>query len=98
EVLKEVQEVTANLLPEPSTALVPLEQAPPPVAEEIRKRMEEIDVSDTQSIISFGSRAQAGLQEISQSMLADVKNKDVGPAGDSLREIVTTIRGFSVSE
>jgi uncharacterized protein YaaN involved in tellurite resistance len=31
-------------------------------------------------------------------MLSDVRNKDVGPAGDSLRDIVTTIRGFSVSE
>ena len=31
-------------------------------------------------------------------MLQDVRNKDVGPAGDSLRSIVTTIRGFSVSE
>jgi uncharacterized protein YaaN involved in tellurite resistance len=31
-------------------------------------------------------------------MLQDVKNKDVGPAGDSLRNIVTTIRGFSVDE
>ena len=27
-----------------------------------------------------------------------MRNKDVGPAGDSLRNIVTTIRGFSVSE
>ncbi len=31
-------------------------------------------------------------------MLAGVKIKDGGPAGDSLRNIVTTIRGFSVSE
>jgi uncharacterized protein YaaN involved in tellurite resistance len=31
-------------------------------------------------------------------MLADVRNKDVGPAGDSLREMVTSLRGFSVSE
>ena len=31
-------------------------------------------------------------------MLQGVKNKDVGPAGDSLRKMVTTIRGFSVSE
>ncbi|MEM9579394.1 MAG: toxic anion resistance protein, partial [Pseudomonadota bacterium] len=38
------------------------------------------------------------LQVISQQMLSDVRNKDVGPAGDSLRSIVTTIRGFSVSE
>ncbi len=60
--------------------------------------MAEIDMENTGSIIGFGSGAQAGLQEISQSMLADVRNKDVGPAGDSLREIVTTIRGFSISE
>jgi uncharacterized protein YaaN involved in tellurite resistance len=38
------------------------------------------------------------LQVISQAMLQDVRNKDVGPAGDSLRDIVTTIRGFAVSE
>ncbi len=93
-----VEEVAAVELKEPSTELVPLAEAKAPVAKEIRRRMEEIDMGDTNSIVSFGSRAQAGLQEISQSMLADVKNKDVGPAGSSLREIVTTIRGFSVSE
>ena len=60
--------------------------------------MAEVDLSNTQSIIAFGSAAQAELQVISQAMLQDVKNKDVGPAGDSLRKIVTTIRGFSVDE
>ncbi|EPX81166.1 toxic anion resistance protein [Litoreibacter arenae] len=93
-----LEELTAVVLKEPSTELVPLEKAPPPVAAEIRSRMNEIDMTDTNSIVSFGSGAQAGLQEISQSMLADVKNKDVGPAGNSLRDIVTTIRGFSISE
>lgn len=96
--LAEVEKVTAVVLPEPGRELVPLEAAPAPVAEDIRKRMAELDMTNTQSIISFGSKAQAELQVISQEMLADVKNKDVGPAGDSLREIVTTIRGFSVSE
>lgn len=85
-------------LVEPSNALVPLAEAEAPVAEAIQKRMDEIDVTDTNSIVAFGSSAQVELQEISQSMLADVKNKDVGPAGDSLRDMVTTIRGFSVSE
>ncbi len=98
EALEDIEKVTAVVLPEPSSDLVPLEAAEPPVAEEIRKRMEEIDLSDTGSIIRFGSAAQAELQEISQAMLADVRNKDAGPAGDALREIVTTIRGFSVSE
>jgi len=95
-----VEEVNAVLLPEPkpADAVVPLAQADPALSEEIQSRMAEIDIMDTQSIVSFGSHAQAELQEISQSMLADVRNKDVGPAGDSLRGIVSTIRGFSVSE
>lgn len=96
--LAEVEKVTAVVLAEPGTAIVPLEQAAPPVAEDIRKRMAELDMTNTQSIIRFGSGAQAELQTISQAMLADVKNKDVGPAGDSLRKMVTTIRGFSVDE
>ena len=96
--LAEVEAVTASILPEPGTALETLEDAPAPQAEEIRKRIAEIDITNTQSIISFGSGAQAELQVISQEMLQGVKNKDVGPAGDSLREIVTTIRGFSGEE
>ena len=96
--LAEVEAVTASILPEPGTALVTLDEAPAPQAEEIRKRIAEIDITNTQSIISFGSGAQAELQVISQEMLQGVKNKDVGPAGDSLREIVTTIRGFSGEE
>ncbi|MDF0603184.1 toxic anion resistance protein [Psychromarinibacter sp. C21-152] len=96
--LKQVEDVTAVLLPEPKAELVPMKDADAPTAAEIKKRMDEIDITDSNSIISFGSAAQAELQQISQSMLTDVRNKDVGPAGDSLRDIVTTIRGFSVGE
>ena len=96
--LDEIQTVTAVVLPEPPAAAPTLTEAEPAVAEEIRKRMAEVDIRDSGSIVHFGARAQNELQEISQAMLADVKNKDVGPAGESLREIVTTIRGFSVSE
>ena len=98
--LAEVEEISRVVLPEPKDAgaIVPLAKAEPAEKAEISKRMEEIDMGDTNSIVSFGSAAQAELQEISQSMLQGVRNKDVGPAGSSLRNIVTTIRGFSVSE
>ncbi|MDE4191106.1 toxic anion resistance protein [Phaeobacter gallaeciensis] len=93
-----VTEVTGVALADPTGDIQPLEQADEVTSEAIRRRMGEIDMSDSNSIIGFGSGAQAELQTISQAMLADVSNKDVGPAGDSLRDIVTTIRGFSVSE
>ncbi|WP_439154767.1 toxic anion resistance protein [Yoonia sp.] len=96
--LAEVEKVTAAVLPEPKGELVTLDDADTSTSNAIKQRMAEIDVTDTKSVVSFGSSAQAELQNISQSMLAGVRNKDVGPAGDSLRSIVTTIRGFSVSE
>ena len=99
-VVDHVTEVAKKVLSEPvaANAIVTLDQAEPAVGAEIKKRIDEIDMEDTNSIISFGSAAQEELQVISQSMLQGVRNKDVGPAGDSLRDIVTTIRGFSVSE
>ena len=96
--LADVEKVTAVVLPEPQGEVVALETADTATSAEINKRMAELDLSDTNSIVSFGSAAQTELQQISQSMLAGVRNKDVGPAGDSLRNIVTTIRGFSISE
>ena len=96
--LADVEKVTAVVLHEPKGDLVPLMDADAPTTVEITRRMNEIDMDETQSIISFGSGAQAELQEISQAMLQGVRNKDVGPAGDSLRNIVSTIRGFSISE
>ena len=94
----EIETVISAPLPQPKDEPVSVRTADPQLAAEIRRRMDEIDLTDSGSIVRFGTRAQAGLQEISQKMLADVKSKDVGPAGESLRGIVTTIRGFSTSE
>ncbi len=98
--LKDVEAVTATLLPEPETEEPVLDSkvADPATQAEINRRKAEIDMENTQSIIRFGSAAQAELQSISQDMLTGVRNKDLGPAGDSLREMVTSLRGFSVDE
>jgi uncharacterized protein YaaN involved in tellurite resistance len=96
--LADVEKVTAAILPEPGTEIATLDNAGSDQAEAIKARMAELDMGNTQSIISFGSRSQTELQSISQEMLSGVKNKDVGPAGNSLAEIVSTIRGFSGEE
>jgi uncharacterized protein YaaN involved in tellurite resistance len=94
----EIEKVTAVVLADPSRDLVVLDSADAPTKAEITRRMAQINIGDTNSIVSFGASAQTDLQAISQTMLAGVRNKDVGPAGDSLRNMVTTIRGFAVSE
>ncbi|PYE81270.1 toxic anion resistance protein [Pseudoroseicyclus aestuarii] len=94
----EVERLTALRLPEPAQEVTPLSAADPARSAEIERRMAQIDVADARSIVGFGSAAQEELQTISQAMLSGVQNKDVGPAGNSLRDIVATIRGFDVGE
>nr|WP_325253573.1 toxic anion resistance protein [Amylibacter sp.] len=96
--LKAVEEINAVVLPEPSNDLIVVSDVAPDLQKSIKSRMDEINMDNTQSIIEFGSKAQSELQEISQEMLSGVRNKDVGPAGESLRNMVTSIRGFSIDE
>ena len=58
----------------------------------------EIDISDANSVIFFGSKAQEKVTEISDKMLEGVKNKDLGQSGEALNEMVATIRGFDIDE
>jgi len=58
----------------------------------------EIDMSDSNSIIFFGTNAQQQLTTISDNMLEGVRNKDIGPAADSLSEMVATLRGFGAED
>ncbi len=96
--VREADEIIQMTPPPPAQELITIQSANPDQVAAIRHRMSEIDLSNTQTIIKFGSKAQEDLTAISDEMLDGVRNKDVGPAGSSLRKMVTTIRGFDVTE
>ncbi len=96
--VREANEVSNIVLAEPKQELVTVNTADPQTRAAIERRMQEVDIANTQSIIKFGSKAQEDLTAISDEMLDGVRNKDVGPAGNSLRKMVNTIRGFNVDE
>lgn len=85
-----------EIVPGVKAEIVPLAQAPVEKQLLVRQLLNEIDVSNTQSIIFFGSKAQEQLTTISDRMLEGVKNKEIGPAGDDLSEMVATLRGFEI--
>ena len=78
--------------------LVPYQDAGPDKRVQIEKALAELDVEDSNSIIFFGSKAQKQMTTISDHMLEGVRNKDAGPAGHALNEMLTTLRGFDVEE
>jgi len=67
-------------------------------AAELAPYLAELDLSDSRSVLHFGSKAQEQLTSVSDSMLERVRSKDVGPAGDALNEMVLTLRGFDPRE
>ena len=89
---------TQEIVPGVKTDIVALTEAPAEKQLKIRQLFQEIDIKDTQSIMFFGSKAQEQLTTVSDRMLEGVKNKDIGPAGDDLNEMVATIRGFDLDE
>jgi uncharacterized protein YaaN involved in tellurite resistance len=93
-----------NALPSLSTstalAVVPVEALPsdPETDAAVAKARAELNVTDPQSVILFGSRSQNGVSDIATRMIEGVKNKDIEPASDALNKVVLSIRGFSVTD
>ncbi len=77
-------------------ALVTYEAAEPERKAVIEQAIAEIDIADSNSIIFFGTKAQEQLTTVSDTMLEGVRNKDTGPAGNALNEMLVTLRGFDV--
>lgn len=74
------------------------ETLPPERQAQARELATKIDVTDSQSIIIYGSAAQKKLGEFSNSMLDHVQNQDIGPIGDSLNELMYRLNEASPSE
>lgn len=96
--LAEAEAITGALLPVPAAEIVEADKMTADEQARVDVLISELDMSNTQSIIRFGAVAQTDLQAISGEMLDGVRNKDVGPAGGALRDMVTSIRGFDVDE
>ena len=65
---------------------------------EIERAMSELNLGDSNSVMFFGTSAQGAVTTVADEMLEGVRNKDSGPAGQALNEMVSTLRGFSLEE
>jgi uncharacterized protein YaaN involved in tellurite resistance len=67
-----------------------------PVEQQVATAMRELDVWDSNSIIFFGSKAQQQLTTVSDTMLENVRTKEMGPAGNALNAMVQKLRELDV--
>ncbi|MFS0643922.1 toxic anion resistance protein [Siminovitchia sp. 179-K 8D1 HS] len=106
-----LDDLLANPFGEQELALQPgvSEQAAPKPAklidalpEESKQRAvklaEQIDPTNHQAIISYGTQAQSQLLNFSGSMLEHVQNKDIGPVGDILNDLMGKLKSVNPEE
>jgi len=88
--VKEMVESTVEKHETEVTAVLPEEEA------QLQEAMDKLNLNDRNSVIYFGTDAQEKLDDISNRMIDGVQNKDIGAAGDSLNQIVASIRSFDI--
>ena len=96
--LPALPEVFAAALPQVQQDLAARAPAPAQDQQQVMALAAQLDLRDSNSIIFFGSKAQEQLTTISDKMLEGVRNKDTGPAGSALNEMVAVLRGFDLDE
>ena len=62
---------------------------------QIRSFAETIRISDTQTVISYGSGVQKKMADFSDSILNSVKTQDLGETGALLTGVITDLKSFS---
>lgn len=94
----EIQDITEHVLAEVKAEVATIDGISPEERQRVEALINEIDMEDSNSIIFFGTKIQQKLTTLSDNMLDGVRNKDVGPAANSLSDMVATLRGFGADE
>ena len=62
----------------------------------IDQRASEIDLTDSNVIVEFGSSSQKNIADFSDHALENVKTKDLGEVGGMISTLVTELKGFDI--
>ena len=59
---------------------------------------QQIDITDTNLVFSYGAAAQQNISQFADSTLKNVQTKDLDEVGDMISQLVVELRGFDVDE
>jgi len=62
--------------------------------EAIEEFNKKIDITDSTQVLQYGVAAQEKISEFSDSILEDIKTKNIGETGDLLADLVSQIKSF----
>lgn len=114
EMLNAAPTLTLDPIPSPADAISAMTLAPDakeeevPVVQEVNLTPQEqkmvddfaaqIDITNTQQVMQYGSGSQKKIADFSESALGNVRTKDMGEIGKMLTDVVAELRSFENEE
>ena len=71
-----------------------LDMLSPAEQQAVRSFSEQIDITNTEQVMNYGSGAQKNISEFSDAALNTVRTKDLGEVGDMLGDLVVELQGL----
>lgn len=95
--LENLEESTRQIAEKPPVEPVVLDesQLTPEEQEAVREFAKQIDITDSNVVMQYGSAAQKKVASFSESALANVRTKDMGEVGDMISSLVVELKGFN---
>ena len=84
--------------PEVEPERLDIERLSPAEQAAVREFSKQIDVTDTNLVLTYGAAAQKNISEFSGQALGKVRTKDMGEVGDMLAGLVVELKGLNEDE
>jgi uncharacterized protein YaaN involved in tellurite resistance len=72
-----------------------IEKLSEPEQQAVRSFAQQIDITNTEQIMNYGSGAQKNISEFSDAALSSVRTKDLGEVGNMLSDLVVELKGLN---
>ena len=84
--------------PEVEPERLDIERLSPSEQAAVREFSKQIDVTDTNLVLTYGAAAQKNISEFSGQALGNVRTKDMGEVGNMLSSLVVELKGLNEDE
>ena len=75
-----------------------LERLSPAEQAAVKEFAKQIDVTNSEQVLNYGSAAQKNIADFSDAALSKVRTKDLGEVGEELSDLVVQLQGMNFDE
>ncbi|MBQ8830125.1 MAG: toxic anion resistance protein [Oscillospiraceae bacterium] len=92
------QTAASNEERDKNAVVLELEQLSPDEQKMVVDFSKQIDITDTNTVLTYGAASQKQISDFSDTALQAVRTKDMGEVGDMLSDLVVELKGFDFDE